>query len=285
MAIIIPSGLLANCRDVPERTAWLDRLPETLRGIERNWSISAGEPFDSEAAWVAPVSLAGGASAVLKLGMPHMEGEHEIDGLLFWNGDPAVRVLKFEADNNAMLIERCEPGTSLRAVPEAEQDTVIEGLLRRLWRIPAAPHPFRQLSEMLRHWSNETMAAIERWPDAGVVREGLALFKQLPLSASTEALLGTDIHAGNVLRARREPWLVIDPKPFIGDPANDATQHLLNCAARMRAAPIETINRFAGLLGVDRERVRLWMFARAAAEPRDRWDDEDSLRLARILGA
>ena len=39
----------------------------------------------------------------------------------------------------------------------------------------------------------------------------------------------TDLHAGNVVRAEREPWLVIDPKPFVGDPAYDATQHLLNC--------------------------------------------------------
>ena len=27
------------------------------------------------------------------------------------------------------------------------------------------------------------------------------------------------------------PWLVIDPKPFVGDPAYDATQHLFNCEA------------------------------------------------------
>jgi hypothetical protein len=40
--------------------------------------------------------------------------------------------------------------------------------------------------------------------------------------------------------------------------------------------------RFADLLGVEHERVRLWMFARAAAEPRDHWDD-DSVGLARTL--
>ena len=50
-------------------------------------------------------------------------------------------------------------------------------------------------------------------------------------------LLATDLHAANVLRAEREPWLVIDPKPFIGDPAFDATQHLFNCRARLHADP------------------------------------------------
>jgi hypothetical protein len=72
----------------------------------------------------------------------------------------------------------------------------------------------------------------------------------------------------------REPWLVIDPKPFVGDPAYDATQHLRNCDLRLRSDPDGTIRRFADLLGVDHDRVRLWMFARAAAEPRDNWNDE-----------
>ena len=50
-------------------------------------------------------------------------------------------------------------------------------------------------------------------------------------------LLSTDLHAGNVLAARREPWLMIDPKPFIGDPAFDPIQHMLNCESRLVADP------------------------------------------------
>jgi streptomycin 6-kinase len=105
----------------------------------------------------------------------------------------------------------------------------------------------------------------------------------LPRSAPIEVMLATDLHAGNVLRAAREPWLVIDPKPFVGDPAYGATQHLLKCPARMRSDPSETIYRFSDLLGVDGERVQLWLFARAAAEPRERWENDDALALARKL--
>jgi streptomycin 6-kinase len=116
-----------------------------------------------------------------------------------------------------------------------------------------------------------------------MVREGLRLVKELPRTAPIEALLATDLHAGNVLRSEREPWLVIDPKPFVGDPAYDATQHLFNCDARLRSDPGETICRIADLLGVDRERVQLWTFARAAAEPRDDWRRDDSMALARTI--
>lgn len=282
----MPRRLAANCRRTPESAAWIDRLPGVVRGLERRWSLTLGAPFDSDdvsCAWVAPVALAGGATAVLKLGMPHMEAEHELHGLRFWNGDPTVRLLKADDELGAMLLESCEPGTSLRALPERDQDPVIAGLLRRLWRSPPAPHPFRPLSAMTDRWREETLAASERWPDKGLVREGLALLEELPRTATAAVLLATDLHAGNVLRSQRELWLVIDPKPFVGDPAYDATQHLFNCGARLRSDPGGTIGRLADLLGVDRQRVLLWTFARAAAEPRDDWRAGDSLALARAL--
>jgi streptomycin 6-kinase len=287
VTLILPERLAAECRRTPERAAWLEGLPEVLRELEGRWSLTLGTPFDGEevsCAWVAPAARADGTSAVLKVGMPHMEAEHEIDGLRFWDGDPTVRLLDADDALGAMLLERCEPGTVLRRLPEPEQDRVIARLLRRLWRAPAAPHPFRPLEAMTAYWSDETLALADRWPDPGLVRAGLGLFEELPRSAPARVLLATDLHAGNVLRARREPWLVIDPKPFVGDPAYDATQHLFNCEARLFADPHGTIRGFADLLEVERERVSLWLFARAAAEPRDDWEDDDELTaLARAL--
>jgi streptomycin 6-kinase len=286
MALIVPAQLAANCKETPERAEWLKRLPATLQDLEHRWRLSVGTPFEGQhvsCSWVAQAVRADGSTAVLKLGMPHMEGADEIHGLRFWNGDPTVHLLEADEDMGAMLLERCEPGTPLHSVEEPEQDVVIAGLLRRLWRIPIAPHPFRSLSALTSYWSAETLASAERWPDAGIVREGLRLFEELPRSASKEVLLATDLHAGNVLRARREPWLVIDPKPFVGDPAYDATQHLFNCEVRLRSDPEGTIRRFADLLGVDHEGVRLWTFARAAAEPRDDWQDNWKSVFARAL--
>ena len=246
--------------------------------------MSLGPPWSGEtsAGWVAPAVRSDGARVVLKLGMPHMEAANELEVLRFWNGDPTLRLLQADAAFNALLLERCEPGTALRDLPEPDQDVAIASLLRRLWRTPVAPHPFRPLAVMIAHWAGETLRAADRWSDAGLVREGLRLFQELPATSSDAVLLATDLHAGNVLRAQREPWLVIDPKPFVGDRAYDATQHLFNCERRLSAAPDATIRRFADLLEVDHERVRLWMFARAAAEPRDDWG-ADALALARVM--
>jgi streptomycin 6-kinase len=286
MALRIPSELAANCRKTTDRAAWLDRLPDVLRKLEHVWALTPDAPLDGEeptCSYVSAVMSTNGAPAVLKIPMPHMEAEHEIHGLRFWCGDPTVRLLKADDDSGAMLVERCKPGTTLRVLEESEQDVVISSLLRRLWRLPSAPHPFRPLSALTEYWSNETLAHVERWPDSGLVREGLRLFKELQRNATREVLLVTDLHAGNVLRAEREPWLVIDPKPFVGDPAYDATQHLFNCYARLRSNPDKTIRRLADLLDVDHERLRLWTFARAAAEPRDDWSNDDWLELALVI--
>jgi len=284
-AMIIPTGVVDNCRKSPERIAWLQRLPDVVEELERRWELTLDTPLhgeDPSCAYLQAVRFANGTRAVLKISMPHMEGEHEIQGLRFWDGDPTVRLLAADDDLGAMLLERCQPGTTLRALAEHDQDVVIADLFRRLWRSPPTPHPFRSLSSLAQYWSEETLAQAEHWLDAELVREGLELFKRLPSNAPRQVLLATDLHAGNVLQAEREPWLVIDPKPFVGDPAYDATQHLFNCFDRLRSDPHKTIRKFSELLGVEHERVRLWTFARAAAEPRDEWNDVD-LAFARAI--
>lgn len=215
-----------------------------------------------------------------------MEGAHEIQGLRFWKGDPTVQLLEADDDLGAMLLERCQPGDMLRSELQLKQDVVVATLLKRLWRRPAPRdelHPFRRLSDMLESWSNETLAQAQHWPDSGLVSEGLRLLRALAKPSPTDKLLATDLHAGNVLRSEREPWLVIDPKPFIGDTAFDLVQHLHNCEARLHADPIGMVKRLADLAEVDAERLQLWTFARAAADPRAACNNLVWMDIARAL--
>ncbi len=284
--IHIPEQVATNCRQTVEGAAWLAQLPKAITDLKERWSLNLSPPFEEEAScsWVAPCVRRDGTPAVLKIGLPHMEAENEIEGLLFWDGDPTVFVLEADLDLNAMLLERCEPGTTLREQPENEQDQVIAKLLRRLWQTLPEIHPFRPLSEMIAWWTKESLEQADRWPDPGLAKEGVQILEELLKDAPRDVLLATDLHAGNVLRAGRQPWLVIDPKPFYGDPAYDAIQHLLNCRERLRSKPKTTINRFADLLGVDRERVWLWMFARLASTPAgDRHKAQDLAR--RVMSA
>ena len=74
---------LTGGRGVLERIAWSEQLPAVIQELQRRWSLSLGPPWSSDAtcSWVAPAIWRDGTHVVLKLGMPHMEAEHEADGL------------------------------------------------------------------------------------------------------------------------------------------------------------------------------------------------------------
>jgi streptomycin 6-kinase len=210
---------------------------------------------------------------VLKVGWRHREAEHEADALRLWDGDGAVRCFETRRleDTTALLLERCVPGEQLRrSLPEPDQDVVIAGLMRRLWdHRPPDGHPFGTLAVMCALWAEWFEAGFaedDRGLDPGLAREGVTLLRELPGSTQDSVLLCTDLHAGNVLSARREPWLAIDPKPFTGDPAFDPVQHMLGCDERLASDPVGLARRMAGLVDLDPERVRLWLFTRCAQE-------------------
>jgi streptomycin 6-kinase len=258
------------------RRAWMMTLSRTVKHLEQHWSLKLGEPFQpgGQTAWVAPARAEASGDLVLKVAWRHTEAAHEADGLRAWDGQGAVRLHATEefADTIALLVERCVPGTTLASRPETEKDTVIASLLPRLWRELAPGHRFRPLQHMCEAWADEFELKAAARPlslDPGLARAGIALLRTLPATAERNVLLCTDLHAENVLAAEREPWLVIDPKPYVGDPTFDPLQHLLNCDERLRAEPGDLARRIADLVGLDSDRLLLWLFARCVQESPD----------------
>src|SRR5437764_14431723 len=235
---------LAEAAEAEGRQAWLATLPGSIRYLGSHWSIDVGQPFrpGGQTAWVAPATRHGD-DFVLKVLWRHPEAEREADALRVWDGDGAVRLHAAEpvdAQTLALLLERCRPGTPLKARPEPEQDLVVARLLRRLWRRPPPGHRFPSLQSMCEEWASEFEAKVaggRHHPDPGLARARIAVFRRLPGSAEREVLLCTDLHAGNVLAAGREPWLAIDPNPHVGDPTYDVLQHMLNCDRRLHDDP------------------------------------------------
>ena len=268
----LPSALV-EAADRDGRTAWLATLPTVVARATRAWSLTVETPFrpGGQTAWVAPVRDRAGTDLVLKLAWTHPEALHEADGLRAWAGNGAVRLYAAEdlAGTTALLLERCRPGTPVTVRPERKQDEVVAELLLRLWSAPTTHGRFRPLQAMCDAWAAEAEAHLAAEPhllDPGLAREGLALFRALPTSAEREVLLATDLHAGNILAAQRQPWLVIDPKPYVGDPAYDVLQHLLNCEERLQQDPAGLAARMANLLEMEPLRLRRWLFARCVQE-------------------
>ena len=289
MGLAVPRNLAdhAQCRG---RVEWIAALPTVIEELQDLWSLEIGEPFQpgGQTAWVAPATSSEFREIVLKVACRHYEAFDEAKGLREWDGEGTVRLLAAEDVNEAttaLLLERCRPGTPLSAFPDMTQDAVISGLLRRLWKPPPFAEEFRPLQQMCDRWADECEQKLAENParrDVGLLHEGIALFRSLPASAERRVLVCTDLHADNVLAAEREPWLVIDPKPYVGDPTYDALQHLLNCEDRLIADPAALVATIAHLCDLDPGRLGRWLFARCAVEAPD-WPE--LLDVARQLAA
>ena len=95
----------------------------------------------------------------------------------------------------------------------------------------------------------------------------------------TSGSLPVDLLHDNTLTAERQPWLALDPKGVVGEPAYevgpllfDAMPHLLNWPQPDRILA-RRVDQLAEELGFDRARVRGWGLARAVLAAC--WSTED----------
>ena len=117
----------------------------------------------------------------------------------------------------AFLMERCRPGTTLAEL-RIDPKPVVAHLLPRLWVEPLPDHPFRLIADEADRWAVEVQGAYERAGrpfEHALVAAALEVLRTCDGEAGT--LVDQDLHPGNVLAAEREPFLVIDPKPAIGE--------------------------------------------------------------------
>ena len=233
------------------------------------WELTLGESFpDAQVAFVAAVETREREEAVLKIGWPHREAEREADALLQWDGNAAVRVLKHDRGSNAMLLERCIPGTQLFDLDEDAALDVLIDLLPRL-SIPAGD-PFTTLADEAAWWletlEQDRQRAVRPF-SARLLEVSIEALRELPATAPEETvLLHQDLHPGNVLRARREPWLAIDPKPLVGERAFVAAPIVRSYElAHDESSVLRRLDRLTSELGIDRERARLWSIAQTVA--------------------
>ena len=263
--------------EIPERLSWLRRepggpdwlaaLPGRLEACRRRWDLALGEPFpDGAVSYAVRATRTDGSPAVLKLQVPHDECAHEADALAHWGGDGAVRLLAHAPEHHALLLEHCVPGTALSSFA-GDRLAVFVALLPRLWK--PAERPFRTLADEAAGWIARLPAQWERAgrPFArGLLDAGVGWLRELAASQRESVLVHQDLHGGNVLAAEREPWLAIDPKPLVGEPAFALAPVLRSLPAGPEPADlVRALDRLSADLSLDRERVRGWTIGQSLA--------------------
>lgn len=271
----IPECLTDEWRCEPE---WLVSLPRLVEECAEMWQLELEDPVDTPHSLVVPAG-----DVVLKLNAPsHLEADHEADALELWDGGGAVRLLGRDDDRRALLIERCRPGTQLWSA-DVDATQVVAELLPRLQLEVVGAHPFTLLADEADRWADEVPRRYEETGgpfERSLVDAALEVYRTVDRSAAH--LVNQDLHGGNVLRAEREPWLVVDPKPLVGERELEASGLLRNADSVSR-----WLDALANL-GFDRDRARGWGVAHNLAwawDERRGWLEQHVEEARRILTA
>ncbi|MCB0062295.1 MAG: phosphotransferase [Caldilineaceae bacterium] len=273
--IEIPDKFRAFMNDFfgDEGDAWVTALPALVDAYAQRWSlVKFGPPFDLSYNYVIPVTRADGSEAVLKVSSPHGEHFGEVDALTLYNGQGVNQLLEVDRDAGVLLLERLRPGTMLIEVEDDEAATIIAAeLLQKLWRPAPAAHTFVTVAKWFAGFARHRERFGGTGPlDATIFTSAESIVRDLLAENRPPMLLHGDFHHFNILRAEREPWLIIDPKGVVGDPCYELGAFLYNPGELIADHPEKQrllrrrIDLLSEHLGFDWERVRAWGVAQSA---------------------
>jgi streptomycin 6-kinase len=267
---------------------WLRGLQGTVEACAARWSLEVGPPIlPLFYNYVATATRVDGARLVLKVRFPDDETPTEREALRLFEGRGAAQLIDSDEEQSALLLERLEPGTKLSELCETDDEgatSAAVNVMRSLHRPAPRVHDFPTVAR----WGEGFSRHRARFGGANgplparLFDEAEALFRELNDSAAEPVLLHGDLHHGNIIAARREPWLAIDPKGIVGEPAYEVGALLRNPIGRILSWPNLTrvmerrVRQLSDELGFERERVRGWGVSQAMLAAV--WSCEDGMR-------
>lgn len=266
--------------------AWIERLPTILADCERRWDLMPLPPFPyASVHYVAPALRASTIPVVLKVHAPTSEFVQEATALRLYAGRGMVTLLEYDMDQAALLLERLQPGTTLRTLSNDVKVLAHAVTVMRQLRQPAPPdHPFPSVAD----WARGLVRLRQQFNGGtGPFRESLveraeALYRELSASSGEEVILHGDLHHDNILAAERQPWLAIDPKGVVGEPAYETGAILRNFPLSTIPQPARflarCIDQLSSGLDLDRQRICDWAFYQAVLSAW--WTYEDAGKFA-----
>lgn len=261
--------------DEAVRRPWLERLPTILANCEQRWDLTIGPPFDLSFNYVAPAVRRDGTPVVVKVCLPDGTDEFpsQAVALRLCGGQGMVQLLECDESEGVMLLERLAPGTLLSTLEDdVEATSIAASVMRQIWRpLPIAPHPFPSVSD----WGKGFTRLRQYYKGgsgpfpADLLERAERLFAELSASMAEPVLLHGDLHHENILAATRQPWLAIDPKGLVGEPAYEPGALLRNQLAVVFEATspagvmARRVDQLAAELELDRTRIRDWALAQS----------------------
>lgn len=261
---------------------WLAELSSIIAQCEVQWGLKAHEHFPTLSYnYAAPATMADGTAVVLKIGVPRDELATEMEALRIYNGRAICRLIDADMSMGVLILEWLKPGKMLIEVKDDDEATRIAAqVMQKLWRPLPETHSFPSVAD----WSKgllrlrETFAGGTGPFSKTLVETAESIFSELLAENVEPVLLHGDLHHYNILSAEREPWLAIDPKGVVGEPAYEVGAFLHNPLDLMTWPDWQTLiprrlDILAETLQMDRQRLVALSLAQDVLS--NWWDYED----------
>lgn len=252
-----------------EGKKWLAELSLIIEEISAKWSLKIDRHFPNLSYnYVAICADETGEKFVLKIGVPEEDSpiSNENKALEAFDGKGAVKVLKFDAKLCAMLLERATPGKILSEICGEDYKRAVEIAILVMKELPRNP-PNKNEFINLETWIDGLNRAVKINFETEKVRKAQNYFSELIEPFEKKILLHGDIHYDNILSARREPFLLIDPKGLVGEMGYEIAVFLNDLAGGTLHLPDQKIllqsavKSFSEAFKISQEDLRKWTFA------------------------
>lgn len=247
-----------------DAASWLDRLPELVAGLERDWAIEVGRPYDdSTEAFVAETTCEDGTPAVLKVLVPRSGNAagNETTALRLTGGEGCVRLFRDDLERGALLLERLGRSLFQLALPIRQRHEILCGTAARVWRpapgcgLPTGAEKGRRLVDFITStWEELDHPCSERTVDQALAHAARRIRAH---DDDRSVLVHGDVHQWNALEAE-DGFKLVDPDGLLAEAEYDM-------GIIMREDPVDL------LAGDPHERAR-WLANRTGLDADAIWE-------------
>jgi streptomycin 6-kinase len=240
---------------------WLCSLPEIVKIIAQEWNLSNLNPVANLSYNYVLTGLQEKNPIILKIGFDKESLRREAEALEIFRDYGAVKIL--DSMNNALLLQRLIPGTSLIDYFPRRDFAAVHIVCDVMKRLSCAPLP-----------EGNRFPTIDNWLTALNRGEGIPMAYLVKARTLRDSLLKTivelrllhgDLHHYNIL-THEKTFMVIDPKGVIGEPAYEVAMFIRNPIPDLlkiqeaSSFVLGRIDEFSRTLHLSRQRIKEWSF-------------------------
>jgi streptomycin 6-kinase len=246
--------------------SWINTLETTIALLQKRWLLTEIHPVNNMSWNYVALCRQNGNPGVLKIGCDAKAIKDEFNALQHFAGAGAIKVIDYDAEYHALLLEQAIPGYLLKEHHPKQMEDVIgiyAAVVKKLTMHSPIQKSFKHVSE----WC----AVIDNMDDpripARFIIKAKALRTMLLSTIKNEYLCHGDLHFENIIQHHSE-WLSIDPKGVIGEVAFEAaacdliSDEELSEPSLLASKLTYRIQLLSQALDLDKNRLIGWIFLR-----------------------